>query len=158
MLTDLVIDTNVLVHSQNPQEPRHPDSVALLQALLDSTALLCVDEGFACDPGANRSHIGSEYLNHLRAGSLALTVVTRLAQTNRIRQLARTAPPPTKKRVNQMIANRRDRIFLSVAFNSGERILASHDYTDFQVSKRGAIEKELGVHIIEARDCEPRLR
>ncbi len=157
MLSDLVIDTNVLVHAQNPSEQRCADARRLLTTLLDTTAVLCVDQGFACDEGQNRSHIGTEYLQNLRAGSLALQVIATLAGSGRVRQLGRRAPQATARQINQLIRNRVDRVFLSVAFNSTDRVLVSHDLEDFQLPKRDTIRRTLGVRVVEAQDCEPEL-
>jgi len=157
MLNDLVIDTNVLVHAQNPSEQRFSASTRFLSALLDAPTVLCVDHGFACDEAQNRSHIGTEYLQNLRAGSFALQVVATLAGSGRVRQVERRAPQATARQINQLLRNRFDRIFLSVAFNSTERILVSHDFQDFQLPKRQTIRQTLNVRVIEAHVCAPEL-
>src|SRR5438132_1342858 len=46
MLPDIVIDTNVLCHADNPYEPRCAASRMLVLRLLEVPAQLCVDEGF----------------------------------------------------------------------------------------------------------------
>ena len=46
MLNDVVVDTNVLVHAQNPNEQRFEDSTNLVDTILNSNTDLCVDEGF----------------------------------------------------------------------------------------------------------------
>ena len=46
MIDDIVIDTNVLVHAQNPNEKRFVDTTNLIKIILDSNTSLCVDEGF----------------------------------------------------------------------------------------------------------------
>ena len=88
-LNDLVVDTNVLLHSQNPGERRFADSLRFLQTLLACESMLCVDEGFDPDPARNRSMIAAEYLQNLQFGSAALAFVSQMAQGNRVRQLPR---------------------------------------------------------------------
>jgi hypothetical protein len=153
MLADVVIDTNVLMHAQNPAEERCADSRRLLESLLAAATMLCVDEGFADSEAANRSHIGTEYLQTLRAGSLPLVIIAVLGTQGRIRQVPKCTPQRVAKRINQLLRNKADRIFLSVAFNSGEKTLVSHDYKDFQVPKRRDIAGELGVNVTEAGPC-----
>jgi hypothetical protein len=158
VVNDLVIDTNVFVHAQNPSEQRCASSLSFLESLLSASATsLCVDQGFSSDLETNKSHIGGEYLNNLRAGSFALNVIVTLASTRRIRQVARRAPQASAKKINQLLRNKRDRIFLSVAFNSLDKILVSHDYQDFQNEKRYDIRKRLGVMIEEADASKERL-
>lgn len=153
MLTDITIDTNVMLHAQNPDEQRSSESNTLLQNMLKSQTFLCVDEGFHVDELRNSSFIGKEYLDKLRIGSLGYAVVAKLGSEFRIKPLPRLAPRPQKKKINQLIRNKRDRIFLSVAFNSEDQKLVSHDYNDFQESKRLTIRTELSVDIIDANEC-----
>lgn len=152
-LADLVVDTNVLVHSQNPRETRFADAVRLLQLVLACDAVLCLDEGFDTEPSRNRSMIAGEYLQNLQFGSVALAFVTQMAQTLRIKQLPRRPSLAQSRRINQLLRNRTDRTFLSVAINSTHRVLVSHDFVDFQPAKRRTIRRELEVAVIEASEC-----
>ena len=153
MLDDVVVDTNVIAHAQNPAEARFADSEALLRCFLELHTSLCVDEGFDMDEARNQSHICSEYLQHIHFGSLGFTVISYLATNGRIKQLPRLATRTVSRRINQLLRNRMDRAFLNVACNSTEMVLVSHDYTDFQARKRTTIRKELGVRVIEASHC-----
>jgi len=154
MLHDIVVDTNVLMHCTDSRESRQHASVELLRRLLASTTVLCVDVGFDLDSARNQSHIGHEYLKHLRFGSLGMIVVSQLAQRKRIRFLPkRPSDVAARRKINRLITNRIDRIFLGVATNSESSILASHDHQDFPTGKRTAIRAELGVEVIEADEC-----
>ncbi len=153
MLDDVVVDTNVMLHAQNPNEGRFSDSQALLRCLLEIPISLCVDEGFDISQERNRSHIGAEYLEHLRFGSIGYTVISHLASNSRIKHLPRLAPRPVSRRINQLLRNRRDRVFLNVAYNSIDMILVSHDYIDFQQNKRDTIQDELEVSVVDASAC-----
>lgn len=153
-MDDLVIDTNVLVHAQNPNEERHASAKEFLTLLLDHTATLCVDEGFSPKSEKNRSTIGGEYLDKLIPGSVGFAVIVRLVQELRVKQVKRRPRRSDCKKIDQMIRNKRDRTFVGVACNSTERVLVSHDFVDFQARKRKAIKKALSVSIIEACDCE----
>jgi hypothetical protein len=152
MPDDLVVDTNVLVHAENPGEERCNDSRNFLWALYGAEALVCVDKGFSLDDAQNRSFIGREYLDNVPYGSLAFAVVRELAQLNRIRFLEKRAPQPEQQRIEQMIYKTTDRVFLAVACNSVSRVLVSHDFEDFPLQRRSQISSELDVDILEA--CE----
>lgn len=153
MLNDIVIDTNVLLHSQNPNEQRFVDSNKLIIKILNATTDLCVDEGFNDIEANNRSFIGAEYLNNINPGSTVFSFIVELGHQGRIKQLKRRASNLIHNKINQLIRNRTDRVFLNVAYNSIDRILVSHDFKDFQVLKRQKIKSELSIHVLEALEC-----
>lgn len=157
MLPDIVIDTNVLCHADNPAEPRCTDSQTLVLRLLAIPTQLCVDEGFAWDEAKNRSHICAEYLQKLLPGSVAYVVIATLAASGRVRVVNRRPDRTTARRIMQMIRKPRDRTFVGVARNSAGRTLVSHDFQDFALQKRDAIRSDIGVAIIEARESTPLL-
>ena len=152
MLDDIVLDTNVLAHSQNPNEQRYDHCCALLDRILNCSTKIAVDEGFSLDHAHNRSYIGSEYLDNLRFGSLPFSVISQLAASKRVSFLAKRAPEREQRIINQSVRNVIDRAFLGVACNSQEKILVSHDFVDFQAQKRLFLRREIGVDIIEAHE------
>src|SRR6266849_4956196 len=89
MLPDIVIDTNVLCHADNPVEPRCAASRSLMSRLLDVPTQLCVDKGFALDRARNRSHICAEYLDMVVPGSVPYAVLTHLFASGRVREVDR---------------------------------------------------------------------
>lgn len=153
MLNDIVIDTNVLLHAQNPNEKRFKDSSNLICKILDENTSLCMDEGFSEDESKNKSMIGWEYLSNLQYGSIGLNLIAQLALQQRIKQLTKRAPERIVSKINQLIRNKTDRVFLNVAYNSDEKTLVSHDYKDFQKTKRRFIATNLQIQVIEACDC-----
>ena len=152
MLTDLVVDTNVFVHADNPSEQRHGASVKLLDLLLESDTHLGIDEGFDLDPGRNRSLIGHEYLEKLTPMSAAFRLLAHLAQSGRMKFVSRSVDASTRRKINQMLRNKRDRTFLLVASKTDDRVLCSHDFQDFAKAKRKSVRTTIGVSIIEASD------
>ena len=157
MIADIVLDTNVLVHAENPAEQRCEASRCLLQRMLLVDTHLCVDEGFHLIEAMNRSRISSEYLGHLRFGSMGFAVVAQLAAAGRIKVLSPKPGAAVAKRIRQLIRNTTDRVFLAVSYASNEKLLVSHDYVDFQETKRETLRREFGVAVIEACVCNPRL-
>ncbi len=153
MLSDIVIDTNVLLHAQNPNETRFENSSNLINKILEENTSLCIDEGFSEDESKNKSIIGCEYLSNLQPGSIGQNLIVQLALQQRIKQLTKRAPERIVRKINQIIRNKIDRVFLNVAYNSDEKTLVSHDYTDFNISKREFILTDLQTHVISACDC-----
>jgi hypothetical protein len=158
MLVDIVLDTNVLMHADNVEEPRCQMSRGLLAQLKASTTHLCVDEGFDLDEAKNRSQIGSEYLKHLHHGMLGLAVVAHLAGSQRIRFVSRGVPPNVSKKIRTQIGKGPDRTYLKVAFNSGGKTLACHDFGDVPASVRTRLRAQIGVYVLDAEAALAALR
>jgi hypothetical protein len=152
MLADLVVDTNVFLHAENDQEPRHIQAARLLIALQSKacTTLLCVDEGFDLEEAKNRSQIGSEYLRHLRHGTLAFAVVVHLLGSLRIKQVPRGVPANVSRRILQQGVTGADRTFIQVAYNSQDNTLTCHDFHDVPDTVRARLLGAIGVRILAA--------
>jgi len=157
MLSDIVVDTNVMMHAQNPMERRFKSSLTFLNALLKSATQICVDVGFDINPISNQSLIAGEYFKHLRFGSASYAVLTNLARANRIKELNKNLPDRERKVINQCVRKSRDKTFVVITRNSEEKILVSHDFKDFQNEKRAHLRRELGIAILEASECHSKL-
>lgn len=152
-LTDVTIDTNVFMHACNSTEPRQGDSIGLMRSMLASTTNLAIDSGFSVDPAKNTSLIGAEYLSKLVPGTLPHMLVAHLAGSGRVTIVSGKMSSQDSKKLNQMIANRRDRTFVKVAASSSSCCLVSHDFLDFSKAKRKTIRGTFGVEMIEACTC-----
>lgn len=152
---DVVLDTNVLLHAANPIEPRFGDALNLVTALVDSTTALCVDEGFDFDETKNRSLVGAEYLEKLVVGTPGHALITKMALEGRVVFVKASMPAGEAKKLNQMLANRRDRTFIKVAAASGGKTLVSHDYHDFPAQKRADIGRLFRVVVQDAAATLP---
>ena len=75
MLTDIVIDTNVLMHASNPNSGRQSEAFALLQAILSKSTELCLDTDSQGRPGS--SFIENEYAARLDSQTVRQTVSQR---------------------------------------------------------------------------------
>jgi hypothetical protein len=102
------------------------------------------------DEAKNRSHIGSEYLKHLRYGTLALAVIATLAGSLRIKAVARGVPPNVSRRITQQGIRGVDRTFVQVAYNSQDKTLACHDFDDLPDTVRARLRDSIGVAILAA--------
>jgi hypothetical protein len=149
-LVDIVIDTNVFLHAENPQEPRQRDADALLNKIRACVVQLCVDDGFDIVEAQNRSVIGAEYLKWLRAGSLGYALVTFLAGSARLKILPRAVPAKVSKAIRTQVPNGPDRTFLKIAFNSQEKVLSSHDFNDIPQTVRNRLFAQVGLSVVDA--------
>ena len=157
MLSDIVVDANVLIHTQDPNVPYFAAACDFVRRLVARATVICVDPGFSTEESTDRSVIGLEYRTHLRFGSPGYNAVATLAAQKRIKQVTDKVGAAVHKRVNQLLRNKKDRTYVRVAVNSDEQTFVSHDYTDFQFTKREAIMADLGVRVLEASQSCPLL-
>lgn len=148
---DIVLDTCTLVHADTPNCDYQEQSIDLITRMFANDTLLTVDEGFSVVEAANTSYIGLEYIKHLPAGSLGYNLVIHMALSGRINFISNLPPNQIKNYINQKVRNKKDRMFLRVAYNSTEKVLVSHDFTDYQVRKRVTIKRDIDVNIDIAR-------
>lgn len=157
MLTDIVIDTNVLLHADDPRQAHQAQAYELLQKLRRVTTALCVDEGFDLDESKNASLIGGEYFERLTATHTATALLAHLFANDRVKLVTRSVTPGVQKALNQCVRKKRDRTFLAVARNSAERILCSHDFEDMQTTKRKFLKDRVGVEVLAVEVVCPEL-
>jgi len=156
-IADLTLDTNVLLHSCNPIEIRHTAALKFITDLLASTTHLAIDDGFHPDAAKNRSLIGGEYLEKLVPGTFPSQVLIQMALAGRISIFADSVDAQAAKKLNQLVANKRDRTFVKVCSNSSGRLFVSHDFDDFPKKKRKALGELFNIEIEESNVCGCRL-
>ena len=130
-LEDIVLDTNVLVHSNSPNSDKFDAAVELVGDLMDSRTSICFDEGAHPKEANSRSRILSEYWKNVPGNSLAGQLLARLFQTQRWRNVSSTIQERHARVINQNVPDRSDRVFARVAMNSLEKRLVTHDSTAF---------------------------
>jgi predicted nucleic acid-binding protein len=150
MIDDIVIDTNILVHADNNEEPRQEHCIAIIDKLYNSQQFLCMDEGFDVVESKNSSFIGYEYMKHLRFGMQGYALILKLVQEDRLRFVPKTIPASINNKINRTGIKKSDRVFVKVSFNSDNKILVTHDYEDFTTKVRGIIKNEVGVFVLDA--------
>jgi hypothetical protein len=156
-MIDIVIDTCTLVHADNPDSKYFEHSVSFIEKMLNNQVNCVVDEEFTLDETSNKSYIGLEYLKHLQPGSMGYNLILTLALNDRMGFVSNRIPQKHKRHIEQIIKNKKDRCFLRVAYNSIEKTLASHDFTDYQKAKRKNIKKEINVSIVTAEEIVEKL-
>jgi predicted nucleic acid-binding protein len=153
-MIDIVIDTCTLVHADNPESDYFEHSVEFINKMLGNSVLCTVDEGFTFDETTHSSYIALEYIKHLRPSSLGYYLIIHIAQNMRFSFVTNKVPKKDKNLMEQKIRNKKDIHFLRVAYNSTEKVLASHDFTDYQKKKRQFLKKELGICIVTAEEIK----
>lgn len=157
MLADVVIDTNILVHAANPGVAEFEDALDFVTRMAACDAKACIDADFSLEESRNKSLIVSEYLKHVRFGTPGWALLTTLALGQRVIVTGRCRENRVRRRITQLIRKPVDRVFLSVAAASTERVLASHDYEDMPEAKRATLRDECAVHVLSAAEAAARL-
>lgn len=150
-MTGIVIDTNVLVHSCNPENEFFGSSIELIELMRNSDFFLCVDEGLSIIEARNSSRIWSEYNAHIPISSLATELLTELLINGRVTDFPTKVPVQILKKINQSITDNTDRIFVKVAYNAECDSLVSHDYVAFPDRVRSELRKDGIANIV---NCE----
>jgi hypothetical protein len=154
MLHDIVIDANVLCHADNNIQASRPDCQKLVDCLINSNTLVCVDEGFDWENEAkNRSQICAEYLLHLQPGSIGYHLIAHLAQMARLSFVPRKVPQAAEKHIRTQVNKGPDRLYLKVTFNSQSKKLASHDFGDIPAPVRTRLKKAIGISVLKASEA-----
>lgn len=149
---DIVIDTCTLKHANDPDSKYFVHSVEFIKRMYNNQVNCTVDEGFSTIESENQSYLGLEYIKHLQPGTLGYGLVAHLASNLRIDFVSNRIPNAIKNYIEQIIRNKKDRMFLRVAYNSNDKTLASHDFTDYQKRKRVDINRRLEVVIVTAEE------
>lgn len=156
-MIDIVIDTCTLVHADNPESDYFEHSVDFINRMLANETLCTVDEEFDLESTSHSSYISMEYLKHLKPTSLGFYLIRHIAENLRFNYVSKKIPNGDKNLIEQLIRNKKDIHFLRVAYNSTEKVLASHDFTDYQKKKRKHIKKEFGIAIVTAEEINDEL-
>jgi len=146
---DIVIDTNVLVHSGDPNERCFEASVELLSNILDSNSVICIDEKRETGNGKFDGMIYQEYNKRLGFHTpFATNFISKLSRNQRVVEVPKNPDSKRKKIIEQKIRKKSDRVFVGVACNSHDNLLASHDFEDFQKPKRQFLKSKLKINIL----------
>ena len=154
-MVDIVIDTCTLKHASDPNSKYFDNSVEFIDKMFANSTNCVVDEGFTLDESTNQSYIGLEFIKHLQPGTPGFSLIVHLIKNLRLVFVSNKIPNAKKNYIEQIIRNKKDRMFLRVAYNTTEKTLVSHDFTDYQKTKRKNIKKDLSVIIVTAKEINP---
>jgi hypothetical protein len=155
VIESLVVDTNVFVHAHNQEYALSAESRALTRRLIDDGVgvVLCLDPGYNPIEGQNRSRIMSEYYDQLVPGMLAHQVLQVLAASKRLRAIEPVRDREIKAKVNEIVSDQSDKIFLLVALATTDKVLVSHDDIAFPDVVREECLATWSVDVCEAGDA-----
>jgi hypothetical protein len=154
-MNDIVIDTNVLLHSENKEISYYQSANETLKLVLQRDLYICVDDVFSIDESRNTSVIGHEYFTHIRHGTYAYYFLLDRLNNNKIKPIIKKNHVNVKRELSKMIKkgeikNRHDITFIIVAYGSEDKIFVSNDYEDFNKENRKYISKKFQVSIFDS--------
>jgi len=155
-MNDIVIDTNVLLHSHNKKNNYYKSANETLELIRQSDLYLCVDDIFSIDEVAkNTSIIGHEYIKHIRNGTVAYAFLLDRLYKGKIRQIIKDHFKMVKLDLSRMIKkgemrNPYDIAFVITAYGSQDKLLISNDNDDFNSKNRKYIQKRFQVTILDS--------
>lgn len=138
MPEDIVVDTNVLMHADNPKSGRQASSKDLLSYIDRNQIPICIDEGLK---------IFNEYHEYLASSPIGRSYIAKWLSQNNYVLLTTKLSPSDSRWIGRNISDTLDKAFLKVAVNSQENDFVSHDFDDFPRRKRRDINDRLGVSV-----------
>lgn len=153
MLKDLVVDTNVLGHANNPGVSMSAISRQLLARLLTVATTIGVDPGISWPATSSTSRLWCEYRDTgvFRYGSVAFHFMAAMLRARRVHEI-----PPAKIRAHDlrgMVAPGRDSLVVKIAVATREKIVITHD-PGFDTKK---LQSRHNVRVRDAASCLPML-
>jgi len=154
-MNDIVIDTNVLLHTHNKKNKYYQSANDTLKLVLKRDLYLCIDDVFNVEEAKNTSTIGSEYYNKIRTGTFAYAFLMDRLLKGKYIQIIKKNYKQVKLDLNKMIKrgeikNHHDIAFVITAYGSQDKLLVSNDYDDFNNENRKYIQKRFQVSILNS--------
>jgi predicted nucleic acid-binding protein len=149
---ELVVDTNIFLHSNNAQNKYFESSFKLLNELVDNNIKLCVDDEFNTDEAKNTSWIGSEYVDKIHPGTFGYAILLKTIINGNILQIEKKKFNKQKSKLTKLIQNKADLVFLIITLGTESQTFASNDYEDFQQDKRNKIYKDYKISILNSNE------
>lgn len=150
-LEDVVVDTNVFVHSHNQSDAHHEMSRDFVLWLHGGQTSLCHDRPDGGEPPTSK--ILAEYAAHVSEISLASQVIADLLTSGRWRAVDGSIDKATRDWLKTRVRDRSDHVFAIVASRSEERHLVSHDDRAFTAEACADLADKFGVHVCGAGHC-----
>jgi len=156
LIEQIVVDTNVIAHADNPISGFQRDSKRLLIRILQrADTHLAFDRAPASTESSNQSQILCEYLEHVNfATPLGQNFLKSIFESNLFAVVGRTRNQREKKIIIREVSDKLDRLFLRVACMTNSRKFFSHDFDDFPQTKRTRLKRELRISFFTARNFD----
>lgn len=150
---DVVLDTNVLAHANNPNISYQSGALAVLQWVAETTVRWVLDDQGKSAPDPNTSVMYAEYIRTLPPQGVSLALFIECLANGRVD----FAPRPNRD-IRQVLRsiiprNTRDQAVLGAACGSSDRVLISNDFDDFNGAARRRVSQELGVTVLDSDEA-----
>jgi len=154
LIEQIVVDTNVILHADNPVSGYQSDSMCFLDRFLkDGCYRLALDRTPPLGRQHNESQILQEYLEHVTYdSSFGFYFLIKVLERSWFDIVGRTNYRREVKIIIQEVSNKVDRIFLRVTCMANSRKFVTHDFSDFPMQKRKRLAKTLQVRLLTARE------
>lgn len=154
-MNDIVVDTNVLVHTNNTNTHYNKSAIETLKYIQRYNIQICVDDVFDIDESKNTSVIGHEYIKHIRSGTFAYAFLLERIFARKIVQIRKKEFGGVKRKLNRKVINKEmtnthDITFVIVTYGSSSKLLISNDYDDFNEVIRKYVLNEFSVSILDS--------
>jgi len=150
---DVVLDTNVLSHAENPGVEQQESALAVLDWMRNSDVRWVLDDQGKTAPDPKTSLLFQEYRATLSPQSASLRLLIDFLSSQRVV----FAPRPgqsVRDCIRRLIQNNvNDRAVLGAAHGSRDRVLVSNDTADFSESVRDSVWQQLEVNIITSAEA-----
>lgn len=154
---DVVVDTNVLAHSVNEASVEYADSLDFVIWLSEETnRFWALDDNGKSAPLLQTSLLWAEYQSTLSATSTTMLLFQQVVLAGRVCFAERPRDSQRRKIVELLPRNKKDRVVLGAATNSGSKWLVSNDYGDFTADVRIRCLNEFGVRISGPQSRAPK--
>lgn len=151
---DVVIDANVLAHSDNEDSYYYLQALDLIDWVVSEDLWWAMDDNGKCAPAVETSLIYTEYINTVSPQCPALIIFQNLLQRGDRVCFAERPGQALRNEIRKLVPNNpKDRVVLGAACGTGSRWLVSGDLTDFSDEVRTKCESAFDVRIT---DCSER--
>lgn len=150
--TDVVLDTNVLSHADNPGSSYQASARYVLDWVRTSEVLWVLDDNGKSQPDPHTSQLFLEYKQTLPPMGASIQLFAFCLAGGRVR----FAPRPDqaiRDNIRRLVPrNRKDQVILGAATGSTDKVLVSNDESDFSAAVRKKAQRQLSVKILKAEE------
>lgn len=151
---DVVLDTNVLSHADNPGSSYQASAKNVLDWMRSCEAYWVLDDNGKSQPDPHTSQLFLEYKQTLPPMGASIQLFTACLASGRVW----FAPRPgrsVRDNIRQLVPrNKKDQVILGAAAGSKDKVLISNDENDFSNSARKKALSQMNVTILHSEDID----
>lgn len=151
---DIVLDTNVLSHADNPGSSHQVSAKSVLDWMRGCEVYWVLDDNGKSQPDPHTSQLYLEYRQTLPPMGAAIQLFASCLAAGRVRFAPRPAQA-VRDKIRQLVPrNKKDQVILGATVGSTDKVLISNDERDFSSSVRRLALTQLGVTIHHSGDFD----